>query len=164
MTQRLLSTFLILFLIGGSVAAQDAANADIKTASDEAVRRQAWKIELQRKLVDGQTALQAGDFQEAALRYDESVMLVKDIGYGVDVEAAQAMNGFTTTRLYLARQAKDRGDLLNAEQQVARLLKEAPENEVGLLLSKEIESALKSQAGRRPSPEVIEALPEWPSS
>jgi len=159
MTQRWLPTFLALLFTGGAILAQQPSQEALDEAIRESVRRQTWKIELQRQLTDGQAALQKGDYQEAALRFDEAVRLVKQIGSGIDAEAAQAMSGFITTRLYLARQARDHGDLLGAQQQLQRLLKEAPTNEEALALLDEVNAALKAQEGRRPSPEVIEALP-----
>jgi len=61
-------------------AAPAQSPADISSAVDEGIRRDAWKVELQKKLADAQAAQKKGDNFEAARIYTDCVGLLKKIG------------------------------------------------------------------------------------
>jgi type II secretory pathway component GspD/PulD (secretin) len=65
-----------------------------------------------------------------------------------------------TSRLQLAHQARQRGDLLEADRQLRALLVEDPKNEAAVALYQTNEKELKAQEGRRPTDEAIGLLPE----
>src|ERR1044071_7344189 len=94
-----------------------AQDNDIKIAGDEAVRRQALKEDLKRKLDDAAAAQKKGAFFEAAQGYTDCLDLVKRIGSGVEAEHKQALAGFIETRLQLAEQAQHAGDFAAADAQ-----------------------------------------------
>lgn len=71
----LTSLCLVLFLAGpGQIHAQ---KSDIDLATEEGARRQALKIELDRKLADAQAAEKRGAFLESAQVYTDCLDLVK---------------------------------------------------------------------------------------
>ena len=66
---------------------------------------------LRQKLEDAKAAVARGDLAGAAKLYEEPYALVDQIGSGIDAETAQTISGLVSTRLELARQAQDTGDL-----------------------------------------------------
>lgn len=154
----LTSLCLVLFLAApGHVRAQ---KSDIDLATEEGARRQALKIELDRKLADAQAAEKRGAFLESAQVYTDCLDLVKKIATGVESQHKQALDGFVATRLQLAEQAQRTGDLQAADNQFARILKEDPKNDRVQQLSKANKERLVAEQGRRPSEAAIAQMPE----
>src|SRR2546425_18152 len=122
-------TFLLgvlTFAISGPASAQ---KSDLDLATEEGARRQALKIEMDRKLVDAQAAEKKGAFVEAAQLYTECVELSKKIGSGVaPAQQKQVMDGFIAARVQQAEQAHRAGDFGAAEDQYGRILREDPKN------------------------------------
>src|SRR5688572_23505672 len=87
-----------------------AQKSDVDLATEEGARRQAHKIELDRKLVDAQAAEKKGAFLESAQLYTDCLELVKKIGTGVDEQHKVALDGFIAMRLQLADQAQHAGN------------------------------------------------------
>ncbi len=137
-----------------------AQKSDIDLATEEGARRQALKIELDRKLADAQAAEKKGAFLESAQIYTDCINLVKKITTGVDGQHKQALEGFIATRLQLAEQAQRIGDYAAADNQYARILKEDPKNERVIQLSKANKETLAAEAGRRPSDAAIAKMPD----
>ncbi|HXI54086.1 MAG TPA: hypothetical protein VNH84_21385, partial [Candidatus Saccharimonadales bacterium] len=134
---------------------------DIDLATEEGARRQALKIEMDRKLVDAQAAEKKGAFQESANLYSDCVDLTKKIGTGVsEQQQKQIMDGFVSTRLQLAEQAQRAGDYGAAEDQYARILREDPKNERVLQLREANQQVRAAEAGRRPSQEALDRMPD----
>ena len=137
-----------------------AQKSDIDLATEEGARRQALKIELDRKLADAQTAEKKGAFLESAQVYTDCLDLVRKITTGVDGQHKQALEGFIATRLQLAEQAQRIGDYAAADNQYARILKEDPKNDRVIELSKANKERLAAEEGRRPSDAAIARMPE----
>src|SRR6185436_493871 len=111
-------------------AQQNQNQPDLKAAETEAIRRQAWKLELDRKLAEAQAAEKKGAFQESATLYTDCMRLIKSIGPVVTPEEQQqALDGLIATRVALAQQAERAGDYGAAEDQYAAILREDPKNE-----------------------------------
>lgn len=147
----------LALLCPGKIHAQ---KSDIDLATEEGARRQALKIELDRKLADAQAAEKKGAFLESAQVYTDCLDLVKKITTGVDGQHKQALEGFIATRLQLAEQAQRIGDYPAADNQYARILKEDPKNDRVIELSKANKEMLAAEAGRRPSDAAIARMPE----
>src|SRR5882672_6495815 len=127
-----------------------AQQSDIELATGEGARRQALKIELDRKLADAQAAEKRGAFLEAAQNYTDCVEIAKKIGPGVDAPQKQALAGFTATRLQLADQDQRVLDFQAADDQYARILREDPKNEQVIQLRQANKERLAAQAGLQP--------------
>jgi hypothetical protein len=154
---------LSLFCLALTVCFSDtlqAQRSDIDLATEEGARRQALKIELDRKLVDAQAAEKKGAFIEAAQAYTECVELSKKIGTGIDDQRKQALDGFVATRLQLAEQAQRAIDYQGAEDQYARILREDPKNEKVIQLRQMNRELLEAQKGRQPSQAALDKVPE----
>ena len=137
-----------------------AQNSDVQFATEVAARRQAMRIELDRKLADAQAAEKKGAALEAAQGYTDCLELAKNITTGVDAQHRQALGGFIAARVQLAEQAQRLGDFAGADNQYARILKEDPKNEQIQQLSKANKEQLAANAGRRPSEEALSTLPD----
>jgi len=137
-----------------------AQQSDIDLATGEGAKRQALKIELDRKLADAQTAEKKGAFLEAAQLYTECVDLARKIGSGVDEPQKQALAGFIATRLQLAEQAQRALDYQGAEDQYARILREDPKNDKVIQLRQTNKELLAEQRGRQPSQAALDKVPE----
>src|SRR5215216_8103230 len=99
-------SFLGLALILSFSGQVQAQKSNIDLATEEGARRQAYKIELDRRLADAQAAEKKGAFVEAAQLYTDCLDLVKKIGTGVEPQYQQALAGFIATRVQLAEQAQ----------------------------------------------------------
>src|SRR5881394_321492 len=138
-----------------------AQKTDLDLATEEGARRQALKIEMDRKLADAQAAEKKGAFQESANLYSECVDLTKKIGTGVsEPQQKQIMDGFVSTRLQLAEQAQRAGDYGAAEDQYGRILREDPKNERVIQLREANQQVRAAEAGRRPSQEALDRMPD----
>jgi tetratricopeptide (TPR) repeat protein len=150
---------LLLFGLAALVALPATAPAQDNStaiAVNEAVLRQANTIVLRQKLAAARNAMQAGDMVNGAKLYQESCDLVEQIGSGIDLEAAQAVNGLATTRLALARDDQSRGDLRDADAQVQQVLKVDPKNPDALAFKKQNDEMLAAMKGQIPSAAVVE--------
>ena len=144
-----------------SVASQiHAQKSDIEVATEEGARRQAHKIELDRKLAEAQAAEKKGAFIESAQLYTDCLDLVKKIGSGVETQQKQALEGFIATRLQLAEQQQRAGDYAAADDQYARILREDPKNDRVIQLREANGKVRAAEAGRRPSDEALGKMPE----
>ena len=76
-------------------------------ATDEAVRRQANTIKLQRELADAREAQQRNDLPEAARLYQECYNLAQSIGDDAKELQVQVLAGRSTVLLALAKQDQD---------------------------------------------------------
>src|SRR5215471_16374953 len=113
---------------------------------DEAVKqgvmRQEKLIQLRTKLEAARVAEQQHDLPKAAKLYDDSWSLVEQIGPIADKEAQQTVAGLTETRMQLARDAKSRGDLLEADNQVKDVLHVNPHDPEAVAFQKEVKQAI----------------------
>src|SRR5258706_10346337 len=141
----------------GSLQAQ---KNDLDLATEEGARRQAHKIELDRRLIDAQAAEKKGAFLESAQLYTDCLDLVRKIGSGVDTPHKQALDGFIAVRLQLAEQAYRARDFGAADDQYIRILREDPKNERVLQLRETNRAARAAAAGRMPSQAALDKLPE----
>ncbi|HAV62937.1 MAG TPA: hypothetical protein DCY13_11300, partial [Verrucomicrobiales bacterium] len=82
MTKVVLYAVCSAVLISGGLTAS-AQNTGTTVAVDEAVRREADRLQLRQKLADGKVAEQKGDLLEAARLYQESFSLANRIGQGI---------------------------------------------------------------------------------
>lgn len=153
-------TSLCLVLLLAGPASIHAQKSDIDLATEEGARRQAMKIELDRKLADAQAAEKKGATFESAQLYTDCIELIKKISTGVESQHKQALEGFISTRLQLAEQAQRAGDRTGAANQYARILKEDPRNEQVQALNKANQAGLAAEAGRRPSDATIAKMPD----
>jgi hypothetical protein len=131
MTTTTLLSFCLSALFVTPSFAQNAGSAT-EDAIAESVRREAFRIDLHRKLAEAQNAEKRGENFAAARLYEEALALIKKIGPGVEQEHKQVVQGMTTVRLRLAEQAQRRSDFLEADAQAARILKEDPRNAAAL--------------------------------
>lgn len=129
-------------------------------ATDEAVRRQAAVIMLQKTLAEARAAQDKLDLVSASKLYEEAYRLVQSVGVGVDAEAQETISGLATVRLTLARQAQQRKRFEEADLHVKRVLAVDPKNEAALRFKKENDKALEALKGRVPSREVQALVPE----
>jgi len=155
MTKAALLIFGVAALVAlpATVPAQESSTA---IAVNEAILRQANTIVLRQKLAEARTKEQRGDTAAAAKLYQESCELAQKIGSGIDNEAAQAVNGLTTTRLAIARADQARGDYREADVQVKQVLKMSPKNPAALAFKKQNDQMLAKMKGRIPSAETVE--------
>src|SRR5437762_4817973 len=122
----------LLLLLPSAFAAVSDEQADFQRAADESVRREAFRVDLHRKLADAQIAQKKGDNFEAAKLYTDCVGLIKKIGTGVETEQKTVLAGVQLVRLQLAEQAQRSGDFTGAELQVSAILAADPKNEPAL--------------------------------
>ena len=133
----------------------------VDVATDEAVRREFFRKELDQKLADAQAAQKKGSHFETARLYDECLDLVKKIGTGVEAQEQAALAGYIPARLELAMQAERDGDFAGAERHLALVLKRAPKNEAALKYQIEESERRARVAGRMPSQETLSRLPDF---
>jgi hypothetical protein len=117
-----LSTVGLAALLVLAAPAQTPQTTPVDDAITVAVRREAMKVDLRRKLADAQEAQKKNDLSAAAKLYEDCLRLVKDIGGGIDAERTNVLSGFVATRMALADAAMRRSDFGDAENQLARIL------------------------------------------
>src|SRR5437762_10964545 len=120
----------LLLLLPSAFAAVSDEQADFQRAADESVRREAFRVDLHRKLADAQAAQKKGNNFEAARLYTDCVGLIKKIGVGVEAEQKQLVTGIVPVRLQLAEQAQRSGDFANADLHAVAILQADPRNEL----------------------------------
>src|ERR1051325_8527591 len=158
MTRAALFSLSLSLLFADFSSAQNAGNA-IDDAVAESVRREAFRIDLHRKLADAQAAEKRGDNLTAARLYSEAIALIKKIGPGVEAEQKQAVAGMGVVRLRLAEQAQRRQDFVEADAQTALILKEDPRNAQALAFRAENNKLRNEMQGKMPSEEALRQLP-----
>src|SRR4051812_24081628 len=129
------SASLVIF---GASAALAQTPVDIQPAIEESIRRDAWKVELQKKLADAQIAQKKGDNFEAAKLYTDCVGLLKNIGpSGVMIEQKAVVAGVVSVRLQLAEQAQRASDFAGADNHALAILLADPKNEAAINFRRE---------------------------
>ncbi len=129
-------------------------------AVNEAIYRQANRINLQQKIKAAKNAQERGEIANAAKLYDDCWDLVQKIGSGVDPETRAVQIGLAETRLNLAHHAQERGDLREADQQVKDVLRVEPSNAAALDFKRENDKLLVAHQGKMPSTEVLARVPD----
>ena len=152
-------SFAILLAAAMPAFAQEVTSNDTEAAVREAVRRQAFTVELRQKLGEAGLAGQRKDWAAAAKLFDAAFDLSQKIGSGVDGETKAAVNGIVSTRELLARQSQQRRDYRDADTQLKSALRVDARNQNLLHLKKVNETLLAAQAGSIPSPEVVDLIP-----
>ncbi|MFM1768772.1 MAG: hypothetical protein RJA22_1301 [Verrucomicrobiota bacterium] len=145
--------------LAAQAPAQPRGVDPVTFASEEAVRRQVLRRELDAKLAEAIATEKRGSMVEAARLYTECVELTKRIGPGIDDQQQAALGGFLSTRMHLAEMAQRMGDYAAADAQYVLLLKEDPKNETLKKLKARNDELRLANAGRRPPEADIAALP-----
>ena len=148
---------LVLTLASATLA---QAAVDLQPAIDEGVRRDAYKVELHKKLADAQLAQKRGDNGESAKLYTDCMILTKKIGSDVDGEQKEVVAGTIRVRLVLAEQAQRNGDFAGADLQANAILLADPKNEVAIRFRAENAEAKQRMMGRMPDEQTLAKLPE----
>ena len=106
-----------------------AAPSPTERAEKEAVLRQETIIRLKQMITQAKSVEKDNDFATAAKMFEEAIVLVRKLGgVGVDSENAQALTGLNFCRLQLAQIAFRRGDFVEADAQLDKLLKLDPKS------------------------------------
>ena len=123
--------------------------------------RQADKIVLQQKLEAANAAVEQKDYVAAAQLYEDAYNLVEDIGGKIPIpqETEQTISGLVSVRMELAREAQRRGDLHEADQQVLRVLKVAPNDPEAIAFKKQNDQLIAQMRGVRPDLATQQELP-----
>jgi hypothetical protein len=158
MTKAALISLSFIFLLASAPALRAQSSATDMAVS-EGVIRQANTILLRQKLAAASTESAHGDLTGAAKDYEDAYTLVTEIGSGIDAETAQTISGLTSTRLQLARQAQANGDLIEAQTQVNRVLKIAPQNQAALAFKKQNDQMMAAMHGKVPDQATLEQVP-----
>ena len=152
---------LIFFCAAPAALAQTApALTDPELAVREAVRRQAYTIELRQKLEEARRAEQKKDLITASKLYEACHELTQKIGPGVALETGDVIAGLVSVRMELARQAQSRREFKEADVQIRVALRVDPKNQMLLDLKRDNDRKLAEQAGMIPSQEVVDAVPD----
>jgi tetratricopeptide (TPR) repeat protein len=160
---KVVSTSLILIALFGTAPrswSQDAAAVADRVASEEAVRREARKIQLRTVLSEAQALQAQDDLGSAAKAYEEAWDHVQNIGVMVDRERAETIKGMSEVRMELARRAQSRSDLEEASKQVERVLRIDPKNTDAQNFKAENDKRIHDRLGREPSKGTLERIPE----
>src|SRR5260221_9955465 len=156
MTKAVFFSLGFLFLFALAVPAQNTA---VDTAVNQAIMDQANTILLRQKLVEARAATDHGDLLVAAKLYEDAYGLTQLIGSGIEAETAQAISGLVSVRMELASRAQKNGDYLEADAQVTRVLKVAPQNPDALAFKQKNNAILESMKGKMPDVATLEKLP-----
>src|SRR5450432_1310311 len=148
--------FIFLLMTAGVATAQ---TSPATTAINEAVLRQANTLVLRQKLADAKSASIRGDLAGAAKLYEDCNALVEQIGSGIDAETAQTISGLVATRFELARRAQSRGDLIDANTEVSRVLKVDPQNPAARAFKRQNDQMLAAMKGKMPDTATLEQIP-----
>jgi len=145
----------------GASAVLAQTPVDIQPAIEESIRREAWTVELQRKLADAQVAQKKGDNSEAAKLYTDCVTLLKNIGAdSVPAQHKAVVAGVVNVRLQMAEQAQRASDFAGADNHALAILLADPKNEAAINFRRE--NALKKQQlnGMMPDSQTLNTLPD----
>jgi tetratricopeptide (TPR) repeat protein len=156
---KVVSISLGFMLTLAAVCVAPAQSSPTDTAVNEAVLRQANTILLRQKLADASNAAARGDLNGAAKFYEDAYQLVAKIGSGIDAEKAQTIAGLTSTRMQLARNAQQQGDLRGADIQVTRVLKVNPQNAAAIAFKKQNDRMIAAMRGQVPDDTTLQQIP-----
>ncbi|MDB6125900.1 MAG: Type and secretion system protein [Pedosphaera sp.] len=159
-----LCSLIFLFVASLPLQAQPvspAATAATDDAVREAVIRQADTITLHNKLALAKAAQQRKDLPKAAKLYEDCYSLVQKIGPGVEAESREVVNGLTVVLLDLSHQAQSHHDYKTADERLRRILVVDSGNRVVIDAKRENDKMIDGQAGRTPSPEVLDMIPTF---
>ncbi len=153
---------LVLLLAGPALRAQtgDAVSAAVK----EAVNREAATITMRENLKNAQAAEQSKDLVRAAALYETCFTEATTIGEAVQPEMDQIKASLAVVLMELAKEDQDHHDYDAAETRYKELLAADPQNVAALKAEQDNAAIIKSLAGTRPSPAVLERAPEFESN
>lgn len=155
---KAVTTSLCIFLLVATAPWLPAQSASTELAVQEAVKRQAERVQLRKNLVEARAAANRGDLVNAAKTYDACWALVEDIGPASRPEAKQTVIGLTEVRMKLAREARSRGDLRDAEEQVKDVLRVNPTDPEAVAFERQVSQMIEAQRGQVPSLDVQEKV------
>ena len=160
MTKAATLTLGLSLLLSATAVSHAQAPAQ-ETAVNEAVVRQAQRIQLRQKLDEADDAQQRRDLVSAAKLYDKAWELVQSIGYAnVEPEAAQARAGLAIARLELARGAQRHGDYRNAAVEINDVLRVDPGNAVALEFKAANDKLLEANKYKMPDADTQARVPD----
>src|SRR5260221_897903 len=123
--------------------------ADLQSAIDEGIRRDAYKVDLHKKLADAKAAEKKGDNFEAGNLYSVCAELIQKIGpTGLDAERKEVMPGLVHVRMILADQQQRAGNFAGADLQAGAILRVDTKNEAALNFKRGNEEARQRMNGR----------------
>lgn len=155
-----LSLSIVLFF--AAIAPASAQNNPEQAAIREAIQRQEAMVQLRQNLEAGQEAQQKGNHVQAAILFQEAINQARRVGISQDSpEFQEAVQGLTTSALHLAQAAEAQGNYKEALNQVNRVLRVQPDNQKVQDYKAELAKAYQAQRGSKPSPEVLNRLPEY---
>src|SRR5262249_36826085 len=114
---------------------------------------------LRQKLADAKSAVARGDLPLAAKLYEDAYTLTQSIGSGIDAEKAQTISGLVSVRMELARRAQGNGDLREADNQVNRVPKVAPQTPAAIAFKKQNDQMIAAMKGKVPDTQTLEQVP-----
>ncbi len=159
MTKAVLFPIPFIILLAITVAPAQTSTSYMDTATQNAVMRQAYMIELHQKLDEANVAVQQKDLVAAAKLYEDAYVLVQQIGPGIQAEAAQTVAGLTSVKMALAREDQRQGDYQGADEQVSRVLIVNPTDQEAIAFKKENDQLIAQTRGMRPDAATLERLP-----
>lgn len=146
--------FTVLLAIAAPAFAQEEPSGAPAAAVHEAVRRQAFTVELRQKLIEAGQAEQRQDLLAAGKLYQAAYALTQKIGSGIAAETKTTVAGVSRISVALAQEAQERGDYKGADTRIKSALLVDPKNQTLLALKHNNESWLAAQAGKIPSAET----------
>ncbi len=160
--KRMIRTALALCLVLPLASALLAQSpADLQSAIDEGIRRDAYTVDLHRKLADAKAAQKKGDNFEAASLYAACSELIQKIGLtGVEAERKEVLAGTVHVRMILAEQQQRAGDFAGAALQADAILRVDPKNEAALNFKSANAEAKQKLNGRMIDEPTAAKLPE----
>jgi general secretion pathway protein D len=159
MNKAIHSSFLAALMLV-MVPAADGQLQPTETAINEAVRREADRIVLRQRLGEANAAVESQNLEAAAKLYEDAYALVLRIGSGVEQESAATISGLTSVRLELAEEAQKKHNYKEADIQLTRALRVSPGDPEIQELKMRNDQLLAGQAGRIPSEETLQRIPE----
>ena len=160
MTKAVKTSLLVLLLCGGSISQAQAQGGLDDAASAEAVRRQANTIALRRTIDEARLAKSRGELALAIQKYEAAWTLAQGL-LNVESERQQIVSELVPIRLELAREAKSRGDLAEADTQIRNALRLDPTNDEARKAKVENDQRVLEQRGQKPSGAVVGRTEEF---
>ncbi len=152
--KAVVSSFVLSTLLASPVASSAQESAE-QTAINQAVYREANRIQLRQKLNDAAAAEARHEVPLAAKIYGDAWDLVQKIGIeNVQAEAQQVREGVFRTRMALAQAAQSRGDYNEADRQVKTVLNVNPGNPDAMAFKRKNDELLAESLGSKPDPET----------
>jgi general secretion pathway protein D len=154
------TSFCLALFLAASAFAQDATpTGPADDAVREAVRRQAFTVELRQKIGEAGVAEQHKDLAAAGKAYQQAVDLADKAGSGAEAEMKAAAAGVSRVNAALAQQAAAQGDYKETDTLLKAALAHDGKNPLLLSLKQANDVKLAEQAGRVPSSEVLDRVP-----